>query len=74
MELGIFVLTTIRRNDIRVDPRTLLVPLSLRFESCYVQCLSCFQLRYVQQVATCKAQHSIKSLGLMQYFLLFLLL
>ena len=28
MELGIFVFTTIRRNDIRVDPRTLLVPKS----------------------------------------------
>ena len=27
MELGIFVFTTIRRNDIKVDPRTLLVPL-----------------------------------------------
>jgi len=26
VELGIFVFTTIRRNDKRVDPRTLLVP------------------------------------------------
>jgi len=28
VELGIFVFTTIRHNDIRVDPRSLLVPTS----------------------------------------------
>jgi len=38
LELGIFVFTTIRRNDIRIDPRTLLVPTRFHNASYKIPC------------------------------------